>query len=236
MTEKNKIEIAFSSDAKKEPKRIVFITKKTSAKVVGDRGPRLMTYPHLLVREAIAFQVLVIGMVLVALFWDAPLEQLANPLLTPNPAKAPWYFLGLQELLHFFPPFVAGILIPALVVIAFIIIPYFNVNIEGAPIWARRPGSNLRIILVTVIALLAFLAIFRAWTIFVPTTIVSLLLVLSYTVRQRQSGCLQRLSTKPLSWWVMTWFIVVALCLTVVGTYFRGPGWSWVWPWRPHAG
>ena len=235
MTEKNKIETTFSSDAKKEPRRIAFITKKTSAKVVDDRGPRLMTYPHLLIREAIAFQVLVITMVLVALLWDAPLEQLANPLLTPNPAKAPWYFLGLQELLHFFPPFVAGILIPTLVVIALVIIPYFNVNIEGAPIWSRRPAHNLRIVVVIVTVLLVFLAIFHAWTIFVPTVIVSLLLVLSYAVRQ-QSGWLQTLSTKPLSWWVMTWFIAVALCLTVVGTYFRGPGWSWVWPWRPHAG
>src|SRR5215471_21415543 len=178
--ENKKIEAGFSSDAKKEPRRVVFVTKKTSAKVVGDRGPQLMTYPHLLLREAIVFEIMVIAMVVIALFWDAPLEQLANPLLTPNPAKAPWYFLGLQELLHFFPPFVAGILIPTLVVIALIIIPYFNVNIEGAPIWARRPGRNLRIILVTVMALLAFLAIFHAWTIFVPTTIVSLLLVLSY--------------------------------------------------------
>src|SRR5215470_13575453 len=148
--EKNKIETGVSSDATKEPRRVVFVTKKISAKVVGERGPQLMTYPHLLVREAIAFQLLVIAMVLVALFWNAPLEQVANPLLTPNPAKAPWYFLGLQELLHFFPPFVAGILIPTLVVVALIIIPYFNVNIEGAPIWARRPGRNLRIILFTV--------------------------------------------------------------------------------------
>ena len=232
--EKDKIQTGFSSDAKKDPARIVFVTKKTSAKVVGDRGPRLMTYPHLLIREAIAFQVLVIAMVLVALFWDAPLEQLANPLLTPNPAKAPWYFLGLQELLHFFPPFVAGILIPTLVVMALVIIPYFNINIEGEPIWARRPTQNLRIVLITVIVLLAFLAVFRAWTIFAPTAIVSALLVLSYSVRQR--GWLQTLATKPLSWWVMTWFIAVSLCLTVVGTFFRGPGWSWVWPWRTHAG
>ncbi len=102
---------------RQEPRRIVFITRNTSAKVKDERGPQLMTYPHLLVREAIVFEVLMIAMVMIALFWDAPLEQLANPLLTPNPAKAPWYFLGLQELLHFFPPFVAGILIPTLVVI-----------------------------------------------------------------------------------------------------------------------
>src|SRR5229473_295511 len=176
--EKNKIETGISSDAKKDPRRIVFVTKKTSAKVIGDPGPQLMTFPHLLIREAIAFQVLVIVMVLVALFWDAPLEQLANPLLTPNPAKAPWYFLGLQELLHYFPPFVAGILIPTLVVIALVIIPYFNVNIEGEPVWASRPARNLRTILIVVLMLLAFLAVFHAWTILVPTALVASLLVL----------------------------------------------------------
>jgi hypothetical protein len=234
--EKNKIETGLSSDAKNEPRRIVFITKKTSAKVVGDRGPRLMTYPHLLIREAIVFQVLVIVMVLVALFWDAPLEQLANPLLTPNPAKAPWYFLGLQELLHFFPPFVAGILIPTLVVIALVIIPYFNVNIEGEPIWATRPVRNFRIALAAVVVLIAFLAVFRAWTIIVPTALVAALLLFSYVIRQRKDGAAYALAAKPISWWVMTWFIAVALCLTVVGTFFRGPGWSWVWPWRGHVG
>ena len=234
--EKNKIETGFSSDAKKEPRRIVFVTKKTSAKVVGERGPQLMSYPHLLIREAIAFQVLVIAMVIAALFWDAPLEQLANPLLTPNPAKAPWYFLGLQELLHFFPPFVAGILIPTLVVIALIVIPYFNVNIEGRALWAHKPGQHLRTILIVVLVLLAFLAVFHAWTIFVPTALVAALLVFSYTGRQGEKGLLQSLGTKPLSWWVMTWFIAVSVCLTAVGTFFRGPGWSWVWPWGIHAG
>jgi hypothetical protein len=234
--EKNKIETGFSSDAKKEPRRIVFVTKKTSAKVIGERVPQLMTYPHLLIREAITFQVLVIAMVFVALFWDAPLEQLANPLLTPNPAKAPWYFLGLQELLHYFPPFVAGILIPTLVVIALIVIPYFHVNIEGEPLWARRPAQNLRTILITVLVLLALLAVFHAWTIFVPTALVAGLLVLSYTARRGEKGLLQTLGTKPLSWWVMTWFIVVSICLTAVGTFFRGPGWSWVWPWGTHGG
>jgi menaquinol-cytochrome c reductase cytochrome b/c subunit len=233
---KNKIEAGFSSDAKKDPRRIVFVTKKTAAKVVGDPGPQLMTYPHLLIREAIAFQLLVIAMVLVALFWDAPLEQLANPLLTPNPAKAPWYFLGLQELLHFFPPFVAGILIPTLVVIALVVIPYFNVNVETQAFWADRPSQRLRVVLITVIVLLAFLAAFHAWTIFAPTALVAALLVFSYTARQGQGGWLNDLAAKPLSWWVMTWFIAVAICLTVVGTFFRGPGWSWVWPWRTHVG
>ncbi|HVS86874.1 MAG TPA: hypothetical protein VHF01_01490 [Candidatus Acidoferrum sp.] len=236
MTEKNKIETGFSSDAKKDPRRIVFVTKKTSAKVTGDRGPQLMTYPHLLIREAIAFQILMIALVVVALFWDAPLEQLANPLLTPNPAKAPWYFLGLQELLHFFPPFLAGILIPILVVIALIVIPYFNINIEGEPLWSRNPRKRFQAVLATLVILLASLAIFDAWTIIVPTLLVAGPLLLSYSAKTEQKNWINTLRTKPPSWWVMTWFIAVAVCLTVVGTFFRGPGWSWVWPWGTHAG
>jgi hypothetical protein len=234
--ENKRIEIGFGSDAKKDPQRVVFVTKKTSAKVVGGRGPQLMTYPHLLLREAIAFEVLVIAMVGIALIWDAPLEQLANPLLTPNPAKAPWYFLGLQELLHFFPPFVAGILIPTLVVLALVVIPYFNVNVKGKPLWASRPARNLRTVLIIILTLLAILAFFDAWTILVPTAIVASILIFSYTGRQQTSGWQAALSAKPLSWWIMTWFITVSICLTVVGTFFRGPGWSWVWPWRTHVG
>jgi hypothetical protein len=194
-----------------------------------------MTYPSLLVREAIVFEVLIVVMVLIALFWDAPLEQLANPLLTPNPAKAPWYFLGLQELLHFFPPFVAGILIPTLVLIALVIIPYFNINIEGKPLWEKDSAKHLGIVMAVVVALLVLLATVDAWTIIVPTAIVTVLLLVSYQSKF-STGWMGALSMKPLSWWVMTWFIATAVCLTVVGTFFRGPGWSWVWPWGTHAG
>jgi hypothetical protein len=233
--EKNKLESGFASDAKKEPRRIVFITRNTSAKVVDERGPKLMTYPNLLVREAIVFEVLIVAMVLVSLFWDAPLEQLANPLLTPNPAKAPWYFLGLQELLHFFPPFVAGILIPTLVLLALVVIPYFHVNVEGKPLWEKEPAKRLGIVMVVVIALLVLLAAVDAWTIIVPTVIVAGLLLAAY-LSKSTTGWLEALRRKPLSWWVMTWFIATAVCLTVVGTFFRGPGWSWVWPWGTNAG
>src|SRR5215471_9820856 len=200
--ENPKIETGFGSDATKEPRRIVFITRNTSAKVTDERGSKVMTYPNLLVREAIALEVLIVAMVLLAFFWDAPLEQLANPLLTPNPAKAPWYFLGLQELLHFFPPFVAGILIPTLVVIALVVIPYFNVNVEGEPLWAGRPARNLRTVLITTVALLAFLAYFDAWTIIVPSAIVASILILSYAGREQTAGWQANLSAKPLSWWI----------------------------------
>src|SRR5215469_13205572 len=174
--ENPKIESGFGSDAKKEPRRIVFITRNTSAKVTDERGPKVMTYPNLLVREAIVLEVLIVVMVLLAFFWDAPLEQLANPLLTPNPAKAPWYFLGLQELLHFFPPFVAGILIPTLVLIALVVIPYFKVNVEDKPLLDENAGRRVGIVLGVVVGLLILLAVFDAWTIMVPTAAVAVLL------------------------------------------------------------
>ncbi len=234
MMEQTKIQSGFTSDAKKEPRRIVFITRNVSAKVRDDRGPKLMTYPHLLVREAIVFEVLIIVMVVVALFWDAPLEQLANPLLTPNPAKAPWYFLGLQELLHFFPPFVAGILIPTLILVALVVIPYFNVNVEAKPFWPEKASRRFTIVLIVVAALLVLLAVVDAWTIIVPTVLVAGLLIASYFSRAT-AGLMGALRNKPLSWWVMTWFLSTAIALTIVGTFFRGPGWSWVWPWGTHV-
>jgi hypothetical protein len=62
---------------------------------------------------------------------DAPLEEPANPTKTPNPSKAPWYFLGLQEMLVYFDPWIAGIVLPVLIVIGLILIPYLDVNPKG---------------------------------------------------------------------------------------------------------
>jgi quinol-cytochrome oxidoreductase complex cytochrome b subunit len=232
MSEKNSYEVGFSSDAMKEPRRIVFITRKTSAKVKGDVGPQLMSYPHVILREGIVFQILTIVLVALALFWDAPLEQLANPLLTPNPAKAPWYFLGLQELLHYFPPIVAGVLIPTLVVVALMVIPYFGVNIQGEPLWGRSRRTRLQIFLGVFVTLFVFLAIYQAWTVLVPTVLVAALALVPYFQPSSTSRFVRYLMSRTLPWWVMTWFIAVALTLTTVGTFFRGPGWSWVWPGR----
>jgi hypothetical protein len=235
MEKKNSYEAGISSDARKDPQRIVFITRKTSAKVKGEAGRQLMSFPHVILREAVAFELLTIILVAIALFWNAPLEQLANPLLTPNPAKAPWYFLGLQELLHYFPPFVAGILIPSLVIIALIVIPYFNINIKGEALWAGDRRRRLVGFLVVVIALLAFFVFYAEampWDAIVPTLAIAGLALAGYASPTGERGLLGYLSTRPISWWVMTWFIALALTLTMVGTFLRGPGWSLVWPWR----
>jgi hypothetical protein len=232
MSEKKTYQAGLSSDALREPRRIVFITRNTSAKVKAEDGPQLMSFPHVILRETIAFQLLAIVLVVLALFWDVPLEQLANPLLTPNPAKAPWYFLGLQELLHCFPPLVAGVLLPTLVVLALVVIPYFDVNVEGEPLWSHRTPRRLRIFVGAFVVLFVFLAIYDAWTVLVPTVLVGVFGLIPYFKSTGDSRFQKFLGSRPLSWWVMTWFIAVALTLTVVGTFFRGPGWSWVWPWR----
>jgi Cytochrome b(C-terminal)/b6/petD len=232
---KDNYEAGFGSDARQEPRRVVFLTRKTSAKVRGEAGRQLMSYPHLVLREMIVFEILTIVLVLLALVWDAPLEQLANPLHTPNPAKAPWYFLGLQELLHYFPPLVAGIIIPTLVVVALVVIPYFNVNVRGEPLWARNPARRLGICLAIFALLFAFLSAYRAWTALAPSAVIAALLFFSYLASPEKGRCGRYLKSRPVSWWVMTWFITVAVVLTVVGTFFRGPGWTWVWPWGPHG-
>jgi len=232
MSENKDYDAGFGSDFSKDPVRIVFITKKTSAKVKGTVRQQVMSYPHVVLREAIAFQLLAIVIVLVALFWDAPLEQQANPLITPNPAKAPWYFLGLQELLHYFPPIIAGVLIPFLIVVALIVIPYFNVNVQGESLWASGGKRRLLIFLLVVFALLVFFASFEAWTVFIPTVLFAGLAIAGYFLPSERGGVAGFLRSRALPWWLMTWFIVMAIILTVIGTFFRGPGWSWVLPWR----
>ena len=111
---------------------------------------------------------LAIVLVLISLFFNAPLEGLADPSHTPNPAKAPWYFLGLQELLHYFPPVVAGVLVPTLVVLALIVIPYFNINIEAAGLFTKDREKRLRIFWIVGVRSASFLLALRrdcgAWS------------------------------------------------------------------------
>lgn len=233
MSEKPPYTTAIDSNAEQSPRRIVFLTKNTSAKVVGERPRQLMSFPHLVLREVMVLQGLVIVLALVALFWDAPLEQLANPLLTPNPAKAPWYFLGLQELLHYFPPIVAGIILPGLVVVALVVIPYFEINSKNEPFWSGNTAKKSRVLVSVLVLLAVVLVIFEAWTVLVPTVVMGGVLLAAKSDAGGNAGAWRSyLHSRPLSWWVMTWFIAVSVILTVVGTYFRGPGWSWVWPWR----
>jgi len=233
MTDPKDFVTGVGSDARKNPVRVLFVTRRTSAQVKVHDEAIVQSFPEVLFRAAIAMEMLAIVLVLLALFFNAPLEGLADPSHTPNPAKAPWYFLGLQELLHYFPPVVGGVLVPTLVVIALVVIPYFNINVEAAGLFTKYRQKRLRTFWIVSIAFCVFLVTFDVIVALVPTILtVALMALAAYTQPNSASSFRRSLAAKPLSFWVMSWFLFELVVLTAIGTLFRGPGWSWVWPWR----
>jgi menaquinol-cytochrome c reductase cytochrome b/c subunit len=140
-------------------------------RVEREQGDRVNVWPHLLIEEFVAMFVLSIGLVVFSTFVNAPLRELANANLTPNPSKAPWYFLGLQELLRYFHPMVAGIVIPTFILVGLAAAPFVDRNPS------TRPGDRK-------IAITLFTTLF-----------------------------------------------MFGATLTIIGSFFRGPGYNWVWPW-----
>jgi len=109
------------------PYRVLALVKQDAVvRVQKEPDDTVMTWPHLLTIEFLAAVAMSIFLLLLGLFINAPLEELANPNVTPAVAKAPWYFLGLQELLAYFHPTVAGALTPAAVLVGSALIPYLD--------------------------------------------------------------------------------------------------------------
>jgi hypothetical protein len=94
---------------------------------------KVHTWPHLLAVEFVAALLCTAFTLIFSIFVNAPLLTLANPNQTPNPSKAPWYFLGLQELLTMFHPMVAGVTIPGMGIFALILAPYTDRNPSNKP-------------------------------------------------------------------------------------------------------
>src|SRR5579871_2687367 len=231
MSDRKDFLAAFDSDSRKTPVRIAFVTRRKSPHVKLQGDDYVMTFPEAMFRGIVAIEVLALALVLLALFWNAPLEGLADPLQTPNPAKAPWYFLGLQELLHYFPPVVAGVLIPGMVIMALIAIPYFKINIEAEGLWTSNRTQRLRTAAAVVVLFAVFLVVFQVWAVLVPTLLVAGLMFYSAADRSTPGRLHAWLASKPLSFWIMSWFLFQSSVLTLIGTFFRGPGWSFVMPW-----
>ncbi|MGD8895561.1 MAG: cytochrome b N-terminal domain-containing protein [Acidobacteriota bacterium] len=135
---------------------------------------RAPAWPHLLFRELLILVFVLVVVHAAALAFDAPLEEIADAARTPNPAKAPWYFLGLQELVHY-GAILGGVVVPTAMIIALLVLPYVDRRGGGVGVWLARERRRAN----TVFALLA----------------------------------------------------LVVVMLTVIGTFFRGPNWDWVWPW-----
>ena len=92
---------------------------------------RVWVWPDLVYTELIAMILCSVVLIVWSIFLKAPLEQPANPANTPNPSKAPWYFLGLQEMLVYFDPWLAGVVLPSLIIVGLICVPYIDKNPKG---------------------------------------------------------------------------------------------------------
>jgi len=140
-------------------------------RVEREQGDRINVFPHLLMEEFISLLVVSGFLVAFSTFVNAPLRELANPNLTPNPSKAPWYFLGLQELLRYFHPMIAGVIFPTLILVGLMAVPYVDRNPS------TKPGD------------------------------------------------------RKLAITLFTMLFMFGATLTIAGSFFRGTGYNWAWPW-----
>jgi cytochrome b-561 len=151
------------------------LARGTTPQVGRNPEDEVFAWPHLLFRELLLFLLVVAAVLFLAIFWNAPLEEPANAIHPPNPAKAPWYFLGLQELVSY-SAFWGGVVVPGVLVMALVLLPYIDRKRKGVGRWFARERA-------------------------VANTI--------FTV------CL-----------------VILVVLTIIGSLFRGPNWSWQEPWK----
>ena len=193
------------------------------------RDGKVPWFPYYLLLETGAALLGLALLSLVALLVDAPLLDLADPQVTPDPSKAPWYFVGLQELLHYYPTVVAGALVPAATVVLLAFTPFA----ARTPLWPEGEPRQRRLG-----ALLAGLGIVLAaavvpaqhvpWLVVVPTASVGAAMLAPGVL---DSAPTRRLGRISLVAWIAWWLGLCAVVLTVAGALFRGPGWAWALPW-----
>jgi quinol-cytochrome oxidoreductase complex cytochrome b subunit len=140
------------------PYRLLALVKQDAVvRVQKEPDDTVMTWPHLLSIEFLAAGVMSVFLLLMGLIINAPLEELANGNVTPPVAKAPWYFLGLQELLNYFHPTVAGVMVPAFVLVGAALVPY----VDRGNIDAHHPSERkTAIVLFTLFCILGLTVTF----------------------------------------------------------------------------
>jgi quinol-cytochrome oxidoreductase complex cytochrome b subunit len=207
------------------------------------RGPEntLPSMPHLMFAEAAVLMLAAFLCVALSLVSDAPLKELANPAVPENPAKAPWYFLGLQELVAH-SAFMGGIGIPTVVLLGLGLIPFLDREEEGTGLWFGGPGGARLVALSAAFGLAAVVGIeafairfgwIREWWPAVPQLLIILVNpgTLLTAVYGAWSVWLVRRhdSTRAGALGLFTCFVVGFVVLTVVGVHFRGPNWAFYW-------
>ncbi len=216
-----------------------------------DPNALVHVWPHLVGIELVAALVFTMGLIVMAVLIKAPLVDLADPQVTPNPAKAPWYFLNLQELLLHMHPMLAGVLVPGAVLTLIAAIPYIDSSEEGTGVYfSTRKGFSIAIFssIYTFVWLL-FLILFDEFVgvteqleaMNLPTVmgewIVPIVVMfgiyalLAVIVRRRWNA-----NTREIIIALFIVFLVSWIVLTIVGTAFRGPGMDLVWPWQLEGG
>ena len=127
-------EVDFAPEVKVTQRLLTVVKAKPIQKPVAEPVDKVNTWPHLMLPEFVSLMAMTAFLILLSAILQAPLLEEANPNVTPNPAKAPWYFLGLQELLSYWDPQIAGVMIPLLLgVILWMAFPYIDRNPETHP-------------------------------------------------------------------------------------------------------
>ncbi|MFN3326620.1 MAG: cytochrome b N-terminal domain-containing protein [Bryobacteraceae bacterium] len=207
------------------------------------RGPEntVPSMPHLFHAELGLLMFTLLVCLVLSLTIDAPLKELANPNVPENPAKAPWYFLGLQEMVAF-SAFMGGIGIPMVVLIGLGLIPYLDRETEGTGEWFGGPGGwpLVRFSIVfgfsTAILIEAIVIRFgwlREWFPSIPQLVITAVnpgTLLAFLYAVFSLWCIRRFqSTRAGALALFTCFLCGFIVLTVIGTYFRGPNWDFYW-------
>lgn len=201
----------------------------------------VLSWPNLLIAEAALFVFCLAGVIAYSFFIDAPLKELANPMIPENPAKAPWYFLGVQELLSY-SAFMGGVGLPGLALLGLALIPYLDREDQHVGIWfSNKQGKRVAIEAliagtIVVIGLLAFVinfGWFRNWWPNVPQLLITLInpgniwvgFMIAWSIYViKRTG-----STRMGAIALFTMFLISFLIYTYVGTELRGPNWDFFW-------
>jgi hypothetical protein len=207
------------------------------------RGPEntIPSMPHLFYAELAALMITIFICLALALTFNAPLKELADPTVPENPAKAPWYFLGLQELVSY-SAFMGGVGLPAIVLLGLGLIPFLDRDEAGTGEWFGGPGGwplvgRSIVFGLAVVLGIEFFAITFGWirtwfpeapqliiTFFNPGTIIAFLYaVYSLWLVKRYD------SIRAGALGLFTCFLCGFVVLTIIGTYFRGPNWEFYW-------
>ncbi len=206
---------------------------------------RVSVVPNLLVREAAMASVVTAAVLIISVFFDAPLEDPANPGLSPNPTKAPWYFAGLQEMLLHLHPLFAVCIIPVVVAVALMAIPYLTYQTNTSGTWfASRNGRRtaalaaaVALIVTPLLVLLDDLLIepgrwFPELSAVIGNGVIPVTFLLAglagfYLFLKRWFSISKNEAIQA----VFVLLVTAFLALTVIGVWFRGKGMTLTWPW-----